>query len=119
MAGLRIAMPATCSTVTVFSLSVNAYVGHPPRRRKVTSMQAITVGSVLSKMGSTTRNRHHASQAQNSVVLRPAIVGPSPKSYWSHKPGSGTHGRYTRRLPAVHDTLTDATARRHVRSEPL
>jgi hypothetical protein len=64
--------------VTVFSLSVNAYVGHPPNRRRVASIQAITVGSVLSIMGSTTRKRDHDNQAQNSHVLCPATTGPSP-----------------------------------------
>ena len=56
-------------------------------------MQAITVGRVRSRMASTTRNRHQASQAQNNVVSRPSMVGPSPKSYWNHIPGSGIHGR--------------------------
>jgi hypothetical protein len=64
----------------------------------VTSIQAITLGSVLSKIGNTTRNRDQASQAQNSVVVRPPIVGPSPKSYWNQyaadanmrrRPGNG------------------------------
>ena len=72
---------ATCSVVTVFSLSVSLYVGQPPNRRSVVSMQAITVGSDLSRIGSTTRNRHQASQAQYSVVARSSMTGPSPKSY--------------------------------------
>jgi hypothetical protein len=53
-------------------------------------MQVMTLGRVLSRMGSTTRNRHHASHAQNNVVGRPSMQGPSPKSYWDHRPGSGT-----------------------------
>jgi hypothetical protein len=32
----------------------------------------------LSKIGSTTRNRLHASQAQNSQVARPPTIGPTP-----------------------------------------
>lgn len=43
---------------------------------------------------------------------------PSPKSRWNHKPGSGTHGRCTRRFPASHALRAVATARRVVRSEP-
>ena len=41
-------------------------------------MQAMTVGRDLSRMGITTRNRDHDSQAQNSIVLRPATTGQSP-----------------------------------------
>jgi hypothetical protein len=81
-------------------------------------MQATTVGRVLSRMGSTTRNRDHANQAQNNTALTPATAGPSPKSHWNHRPGSGTHGRCTRRCPASHALRTAATARRVVRSEP-
>lgn len=82
-------------------------------------MQATTVGNVLSRMGSTTRNRDHASQAQNSHVATPPTTGPVPKSHCNHKPGSGTHGRCTRRCPASHALRTTATARRVVRSEPV
>jgi len=39
-----------------------------------------------------TRNRLQASQAMNSTTFTPAITGPVPKSYWSHMPGSVTHG---------------------------
>ncbi len=92
-------MPATCSTVTVFSLSVGTYVGAPPIRRIVTSRAAITDGDVLSLIASTTRNLDHANHATNNVVLAPSIVGPSPKSYWIHIPGSVTHGRCTRVRP--------------------
>jgi|JI10StandDraft_1071094.scaffolds.fasta_scaffold41319_7 uncharacterized membrane protein YgcG len=99
MAGLRTGTPATCSTVTVFSLSVNTYVGAPPRRRSVTSRAAITDGVVLSRIARTTRNLHHANHATNSVVLTPSMSGPSPKSYCNHIPGSVTHGRCTRTLP--------------------
>ena len=97
MSGLRIATRATCSTVTVFSLSVNAYVEQPPNRRNVVSMQPITVGNDLSRIGSTTRNRDHASHAQNNNDATPPTSGPAPKSHWNHRPGSGTHGRWTRR----------------------
>lgn len=41
-------------------------------------MQAMTLGSVLSRMGITTRNLDHDSQAQNSHVRLPATTGPSP-----------------------------------------
>ncbi len=82
-------------------------------------MQASTVGRALSRMGSTTRNRLQASQAQNSQVAAPSITGPAPKSHWNHRPGSGTHGRCTRRCPAAHCLRASATARRVVRSEPL
>ena len=67
-----------CSLVTVFSLSVNTYVGTPPIRRNVTSKAANTEGRVLSRSGSTTRNLDHATQATNSTVLTPSINGPSP-----------------------------------------
>ena len=60
------------------------YVGAPPRRRNVTSRAAITLGAVLSRIANTTRNRDHASHAQNNVVLTPSMTGPSPKSYCSH-----------------------------------
>jgi hypothetical protein len=53
------------------------YVGTPPNRRSVTSMQAITVGSVLSRMGSTTRYLLQASQAHHKHVFRPSTSGPS------------------------------------------
>ena len=69
-------------------LVVNRYVGAPPRRRSVTSRRrsvtsraAITLGEVLSRIANTTRNRDHASHAQNNVVLTPSMTGPSPKSY--------------------------------------
>ena len=67
-----------CSTVTVFSLSVNTYVGTPPRRRKATSRAANTLGIVLSRIGNTTRNLDHANQATNNTVFTPSITGPSP-----------------------------------------
>jgi hypothetical protein len=56
-------------------------------------MEAMTLGRERSKMGITTRKRDHDSQAQNNTVAIPATTGPSPKSYWNHIPGSGTHGR--------------------------
>ena len=64
------------------------------------SRAANTLGIVLSRIASTTRNRDHANHAQNNVVLTPSMTGPSPKSYCSHIPGSVTHGRCTRRRPA-------------------
>ena len=60
-------------------------------------MHATTVGSVLSQVGITTRKRLQASQAHQSIASRPPILGPWPQSNWSHIPGSGIHGRYTRR----------------------
>src|ERR1035437_9817058 len=60
MPGLRTAIPATCSVVTVFSLSVNRYVGAPPSLRSVTSRAAITLLAVLSRIANTPRNRDHA-----------------------------------------------------------
>ncbi len=108
-----------CSTVTVFSLSVNAYVGAPPKRRSVVSRQPSSVGSVRSQVGTTTRNRDQANHAQNSSVLRPAIFGPSPQSNCSHSPGSGTHGRNTLRCPDHHPFRAAATTRRVVRPEPV
>ncbi len=79
--------------MTVFSLSVSADTGTPPIRRSVTSRHAISVGSVRSQAGSTTRNRDHASHAQNSNVARgvpsgPGTCGPLPQSHCSHSPGS-------------------------------
>jgi hypothetical protein len=81
-------------------------------------MAATTVGRVRSRMGSTTRNRLQANQAQNSRVALPSTTGPAPKSHWNHSPGSGTQGRWTRRLPACQALRATATARRVVRSEP-
>ena len=52
-----------------------------------------------------------ASQAHHSSVSRPPIRGPWPQSNWSHMPGSGIHGRYTRRWPAAYARLALATAR--------
>src|ERR1700674_6052783 len=69
--GLRTAMRAMWSTDSVFSLSLNPYVGTPPNRRSVASMQAMTVGSVLSRIGSTTRKRLQASQAHHNHDLNP------------------------------------------------
>jgi len=100
MFGLRTGSPATCAVVTVFSLSVKTYVGAPPNRRKVTSRAAITLGRVLSRIASTTCYLDHASHATNNVVRAPSMTGPSPKSYCNHIPGSVTHGRCTRTLPA-------------------
>src|SRR5450756_1328218 len=105
MAGLRTAMPGTCSTVTVLSLAVSRYVGAPPLRRLVPSRAAITDGDVLSLIASTTRNRDHANHATNNVVRAPSMTGPSPKSYWTHIPGSVTHGRCTRTVSYTHLTL--------------
>src|SRR5271165_4346727 len=84
-----------CPVVTVFSLSVSTYVGAPPTLRKVTSRAANTLGIVLSRSASTTRNRDQASHAQNSTVLTPSMTGPSPTAgapapgptYMPHAPG--------------------------------
>ena len=53
--GLRTAIPATWSMLTVRSLSVNQYVGAPPQARMDRSRQPITVGRVRSQVGITTR----------------------------------------------------------------
>ena len=66
----------------------------------------------------TTRNRDQASHKQNKTVAAAPILGPSPKSYCAHMPGSGIHGRCTRRRPAKYTRLISATARRLVRSDP-
>ena len=71
-------MPAMCSLVTVFSLSVNTYVGTPPIRRNVTSKAANTDDNVLSRRGSTTRKRDQATHATNRTVFTPSTSGPSP-----------------------------------------
>jgi len=115
---LRTAIPATWPTVTVFSLSVSTWVGAPPNARKVASKQAINVGSVRSQQAITTRNRDQASQAQNSDVARPAIVGPAPQSNCNQPPGSGIHGRNTRRCPERNARLAAAVSRRVVRPDP-
>ena len=99
-------------------MSVSTYVGAPPILRKVTSRAANTLGIVLSRSASTTRNRDQASHAQNSTVFTPSTTGPSPKSYCSHIPGSVTHGRCTRTRPDLYAARTRATARRVVRSDP-
>ena len=66
-----------------------------------------------------TRNLDHANHAQNRFVPRPAMTGPAPQSHYAHMPGSGIHGRYTRRRPRRWLAFTSATARRTVRSEPV
>ena len=104
--------------MTVFSLSVSRYAGTPPGRRSATSAAARTEGWDLPGSGSTTRNPGQASHRQNKITVVPPIRGPSPKSYCAHIPGSGTHGRNTRRRPAARCALTSATARRVVRSDP-
>ena len=78
----------------------------------------MSVGIVRSQHGIVTRNLDQANQAQNSTVERPAMLGPSPQSHWAHMPGSGNHGRNTRRCPRRWLSFTSATARRTVRSEP-
>ncbi|MFV0460541.1 MAG: hypothetical protein ACK5MT_17435 [Actinomycetales bacterium] len=83
--------------MTDFSLSVSTYVGTPPRIRNAWSNAASTLGIVLSRNGITTRNLDHATHAQIKIVATPPTTGPSPKSYCTHNPGSGTHGRCTRR----------------------
>src|SRR6266536_1944359 len=50
-------------------------------RRRVTSRQASTVGRVWSQVGSTTRNRDHASHAHHNTVCRSPTVGPWPQSH--------------------------------------
>src|SRR5258706_1022974 len=79
--------------VTVFSLSVSTYVGAPPTLRSVTSSAANTLGIVLSRSASTTRNRDQASHAQNRIVFTPSMTGPSPKSYCSHYAAGATMRR--------------------------
>lgn len=81
MSGCLTGIPATRSTVTVLSLSVNAYVGAPPIALNVASRHEISVPSVRSNVGITTRNLDHASHAQNSSVRLgvpsgPGTVGP-------------------------------------------
>jgi len=71
----------------------------PPKARIARSKQAISVGIVQSQHGIVTRNRDHANHAQNSTVGRPATSAPCPQSHWAHMPGSGSHGRNTRRCP--------------------
>jgi hypothetical protein len=105
ISGLRTAIVATWSIDTVFSLSVNAYVGTPPIRRNVVSKQDTMVGMVLSSTGITTRNRDHASHAHHKLVRRPLIRGPSPQSHCSHNPGSVIHGRNTLRSPKTSSVL--------------
>jgi hypothetical protein len=57
---------------------VSAYVGTPPNIRSAQSRPSTTDASVLSRNGTTTRNRDHASHAQNNTVARSSTVGPSP-----------------------------------------
>jgi len=49
-----------------------------PKIRTARSRPITTLGIVLSRNGTTTRNRDHASHAQNNTVARPATSGPSP-----------------------------------------
>jgi hypothetical protein len=51
-------------------------------------------------------------------LRRPSAAGPSPKSYCAHIPGSGTHGRNTRRWPTRYAAFGCAAARRVVRCDP-
>ena len=81
-------------------------------------MQATVVARVRSQVGITTRNRLQATQAQNRQLGRPQTSGPLAQSYCAHIPGSGTHGRNTRRRPECHAFFSRATARRVVRSDP-
>lgn len=55
-AGLRTSGLARCSTLTVFSLSVTKYAGHPPTCRGAASTAAATDGQVLPSSGMITRN---------------------------------------------------------------
>jgi hypothetical protein len=57
-------------------LSVSAWIGAPPNARSVRS-KAITIDAIV-RYVSTTRQRDHASHAQNNTVDRPATIGPSP-----------------------------------------
>lgn len=66
-------------------------------RSGVASMHPITLAMALSQVGITTRTLDRPNHAQNRFVDRPATLGPCPQSHWAHMPGSGTHGRYTRR----------------------
>ena len=86
--------------------------------RKTRSNPAKTLAAVRSRSGTTMRNRHQASQATRSTILRPPTTGPSPKSYCSHNPGSVIQGRCTRVLPSRHWVLISDSARRVVRSVP-
>jgi hypothetical protein len=65
------------------------------------SRQATRMGSVRPQTACTTRNRNEASQAHHGFVRRPPIREASAQSYCNHNPGSGTHGRNTRRCPAA------------------
>lgn len=65
---------------------------HPQR----VSTQPSKLGRVRSQVGSTTRNRDYASQAQNNNVARPPNMGRWPQSNCSHSPGSAN----------LHDLLT-------------
>jgi hypothetical protein len=49
----------------------------PSNRRRVASRQAITVGSVSSRISSMTRYRLHVKHAHYKYDLRPSISGPS------------------------------------------
>lgn len=52
----------------------------------------MTDGIERSESGMIVRKRLQASHAQNSTTLMPSMTGPSPKSYWSHIPGSVIQG---------------------------
>jgi hypothetical protein len=97
-----------CSTVTVFSLSVYAYVGAPPITRSVASGQPNNVGKVRSHVGSTTRNRDQPSQAQNSNVPRPSRV-PHPSRTAATVPAQPRQGDTARPLrPGLYTTRVRA-----------
>jgi hypothetical protein len=95
---------------------VNTYVGAPPKQRNARSSPITTDGKDLSR-NATTRNRDHASHAQNSAVRQPSTTGPSPKSSCPET-GLRQRRRVTRRCSRRNRHFAKATHRRVVRSGP-
>jgi hypothetical protein len=93
----------------------------------VRSSPITTDAIVLSRNGTTTRYRDHASHARNNTARTPATSGPSPSPHCSHFRGCGIHGRVRRPCFCRHRSgaaygeafMATDTARRRGSTAPL
>lgn len=108
------AIPAACSPVNGFSLSVKVLVGGPARRRSVDSRQAINVGTVSPQVGITHPEPGLRCQAGNSEFAARRWVA-FAQSHCSHNLGSGIRADTSAGCPASNAALASATAQRVVR----